>query len=182
MHCTGFASTHVFIICKMHIFSNIKILRKKKHIHTHTHKKKKKKKTRASAQWGTDTPCQRHFLMLTPDRRTYGRMDERTERRKLYTPRHTSYARGIKTCTDILYAKDLFSISIQYCSISENCSCLDNSHIPYQKVNFIFSEESLSAGLLSQWSRFNCCCRRKSFQPKTGSHCTQPVIINLPLA
>ena len=34
--------------------------------------------------------------MLTPDGRTDGRTKERMERRKLYTPRHTSYAGGIK--------------------------------------------------------------------------------------
>ena len=29
--------------------------------------------------------------------RTHGRTDERTERRKLYTPRHTPYVGGIKS-------------------------------------------------------------------------------------
>ena len=33
--------------------------------------------------------------MLTPDGRTDGRSDEQTDRRKLYSPRHTSYAGGI---------------------------------------------------------------------------------------
>ena len=50
------------------------------------------KKTRASAQWGTDTPGQRHFLMykkklhakvqrkmLTPDRRTDGQTNRKTK-------------------------------------------------------------------------------------------------------
>ena len=37
------------------------------------------------------------------DKRTDGITDERTERQKLYTPRHTSYVGGIKTLTQLLY-------------------------------------------------------------------------------
>ena len=41
------------------------------------------------------TSCSGELKMLTPDGRTDGKTDKRMERRKLYTPGHTSYAGGI---------------------------------------------------------------------------------------
>ena len=55
------------------------------------------------------------------DGRNHGRTDERTERQKLYTPRHTSYAGGIKMSSAAILLGALRVKNVPDCNENNRC-------------------------------------------------------------